>query len=392
MREITVNKQSGNRSGTTIRMRELLIEKLDAREVQTYLEKLLGQHLRSHKISVNGLACQYRMPEVELSFSFKASVPTSSLIGPANCRLWVSPLPLAREDNTIAVLCHGYLHATTLAGRSREPLVEYLFGEVEVPILDDDPGPVSAFDNTRSLSLNPQNPKVQALENWLGECMDEVLKRLAERERRRQLAREQHLLRQMATEIKTFLDEDFLAIQGTMPWASMPGTRKHSAQEEKTRPRSAPASPKKKQAPSVIERSLHWMRRMLGLDAAPEPPQPRRGETVEFEIRYARHGADAPRAQYIIKEGAITLNRDHPQLRSAEREAGIESKTYRMVSFDIAFTEYALVVADYLTKRAAGYNQALDPNELVQKIIDRLGRKAAEYLEVSAEAEENFEE
>ena len=51
-----------------------------------------------------------------------------------------------------------------------------------------------------------------------------------------------------------------------------------------------------------------------------------------------------------------------------------------MLCYDIAFTEYALAVTDYLTRRAAGYHQDLDTNELVQQILDRLGRKAAETL------------
>jgi hypothetical protein len=117
----------------------------------------------------------------------------------------------------MAVLRHGYLHATTLAGRNREPFVEFLFGEVDVPSLDDDPGPQPAFDNTRSLSLNLQNPKVQALEAWLGNCIDEVIVKLAERERKRQLARDQYYLRKVASRIKIFLDEDFLTIQAAMP-------------------------------------------------------------------------------------------------------------------------------------------------------------------------------
>ena len=83
-------------------------------------------------------------------------------------------------------------------------------------------------------------------------------------------------------------------------------------------------------------------------------------------------------------EGVITLNRDHPQLRTAEREAGIESNTYKMLCFDIAFTEYALAVADHLSKQAAAYHKELDTNELVQRILDRLGRRSAESLERGA--------
>ena len=390
VREIAVNQPTPRPSGTTIRLRGLLVEKIDAQEVRLYLEKLLGQHLRSHQILVNGQACQYRLPEAELTYDYETPAAVRAMIGAAKCTLRVSTAALAREDNAVAVLCHGYLHATTLAGRSRAALVEYIFGEVEVPALDDDPGPVLAFDNTRNLSLNPQNPKVQTLETWLGECIDDVLGKLAEREKRRQLAREQHLLRKMATQIKSFLDDDFLAIQGSMPWASLPGSRRRSQPAPGSQSRQPTARPKQPQ--SVIERSLGWVRRLLGLEAEDKEVRQRRGEVVEFEIRYARQGAEAPRAAYAIKEGVITLNRDHPQLRGVEREAGIESRTYRMISFDIAFTEYALVVSDYLARRSAAHDQSLDPNELTQQIIDRLGRKAAAYLETEIKAADEKDE
>lgn len=385
VREIAVNQPTGKHPGTTIRMRDLLIENPDPKEVQTYIEKLLGQHLRSHHITINAVRCQYKMPEVELTFDFKPPAAVGTIIGQAQCTLRVGKNPLTREENAIAVLCHGYLHATTLAGRNREALIEYIFGEVEVPSLDDDPGPLPAFDNTRNLALNPQNPKVKALESWLGECLDEVLKKLADRERRRQQAKEQRLLRQAAGEIKSFLEDDFLAIQESMPWASMPGARKRAGQDDDGQP-GAPKPQVARKPParrSLVRRSLDWMRRLLGLDGQRAATQPRRGAPVAFEIVYSRLGPNMPRAQYAVKEGVIYLNRDHPQLRSAERDAGIDSNTYRMISFDIAFTEYALAVADYLSKQAASRNQSIDPNELVQKILDRLGRKAADYLDAT---------
>ncbi len=387
VRERTVNLPApGAPSGTTIRIRDLLDDDLDEQAVRAYLEKLLGQHLRTHKVHVNGHACRYRMPKAELTFDFKPPEAVSAAIGRVKCKLFVSRDELERDDNAVAVLCHGFLHAVTLAGRSREPLAEYLFGEVEVPALDDDPGPVPAFDNTRSLALNPRNPKVQALEVWLGECIDEVLEELAEREKRRQLARQQRLLRKITGRIKTFLDEDFLEIQESLPWASLPAARKRELPQQAARTGSRSAGRNPAPRPSLLQRGFTWLRRLFGLEPRRPtvPPRPPRGAPVEFEIRYARLGSRESRAQYDAEEGLITLNRDHPQLRTAEREAGLESGTYRMLCFDIAFTEYALAVADYLSKQAAAYRKPLDTNALVQSILDRLGRKAADYLEASA--------
>ena len=51
-----------------------------------------------------------------------------------------------------------------------------------------------------------------------------------------------------------------------------------------------------------------------------------------------------------------------------------------MLCFDIAFTEYALAVAETLSRQAARYKKELDANALVQSILDRLGRRAAEDL------------
>jgi len=136
---------------------------------------------------------------------------------------------------------------------------------------------------------------------------------------------------------------------------------------------------------------LGWIRRILGIKDPAGKSRQRRGAPVEFEILYTLQGTAAPRAHCAVQEGIIYLNHDHPQLHSAEREAGINSIAYHMLCFDIAFTEYALAVADYFTRKAAGYNQDLDPKEMVQQILDRLGRKAADYIDAGSKAKETLE-
>ena len=385
VREMQVDQLTNRHAGTTIHIRNLLMEDPGPKETRRYLEKLIGQHLRSHKVVVNGVLCRYRMPEIDLTFKFTPPATVRQVIGPARCKLYASTEPLARDDNMVAVLCHGYLHAKTLAGKNSEPLIEYVFGEVDVPSLDDDPGPIPAFDNTRNLALNMQNPKIRVLENWLGECIEEVLRTLSERERKRQLARDQYLLRKTAGQIKSLLEADFRSIQERMPWASMPRSRMSADLPRSDHPAGQTGAKKSvRKKPSLIERGLGWIKHLLGMQESPADPVPRRGAPVEFEIHYVRQGSSAPRARYDVKEGVIYLNRDHPQLRSAEKEAGIASNTYLMLSFDIAFTEYALAVTDYLSKKATAYNKCLDANELTQEILDRLGRKAAAFLDGEA--------
>ena len=202
-----------------------------------------------------------------MTFDFPPPESVSALLGRVKCRLSVSPLELERDDNAIAVLCHGFLHAVTLAGRGRDPLVEYIFGEVEVPSLDDDPGPVPPFDNTRSLALNQHNPRVQVLEAWLGECMDEVLAKLEEREKRRRSDRERRLLKRVAGRIKSLLDEDFQEIQAALPWANLPvKPRWHPAAVGSigaSRCRYQPPNVHPDRDPSLIKRSLQWLKRLF---------------------------------------------------------------------------------------------------------------------------------
>lgn len=67
-------------------------------------------------------------------------------------------------------------------------------------------------------------------------------------------------------------------------------------------------------------------------------------------------------------------------MRAAEAEAGIDSVTFKMLSFDVAFTEYALAVVSQLADQGVEVADPIDAGEMVQEILDRLGRKAAEHF------------
>ena len=108
-------------------------------------------------------------------------------------------------------------------------------------------------------------------------------------------------------------------------------------------------------------------------------------------------GVDAPRARYIEDRRAIYLNRDHPQIRTAEREARLTSLTFKMLLFDIAFTEYALAVVSRLADQGIEVADPIDASEMAQEILDRLNRKAGEkffneQVKRAEQEEQEFEE
>jgi hypothetical protein len=393
VQEVTINQSTREHSGTTITIKDLNVKNVDPDAVRAYLEKLLGRHLRQHHVVVNKVACRYREPESVKSFRFKASADTAAQIGPAACTLKISKQPLAREDNVVAVLCNGFLQATTLAGKQSELFVEYIFGEVEVPGLDSDTGAIPPFDNTRNLSLNLQNPKVQVLLTWLSECIEEVRQELIARDKRRRYSREMRLLRRVANKIGNYLAEDFRVVQETLPWATMSGRRRaknKGRRQHDGKSELAPTEPAR--TLTLFERTQNWVNTLLGRSAPTGteaesvelPDGNRRSGRVQFEIDYVRLGKEGPRSRYISNRRTIYLNRDHPQLRAAETEAGLNSLTFEMLSFDIAFTEYALAVVSQLADQGVEVADPIDASEMVQEILDRLGRKAAEYFNARA--------
>ncbi|HLF28741.1 MAG TPA: ATP-binding protein [Anaerolineae bacterium] len=395
--EVIVDAATGAHSGTLIVINDLNVKNVDADAVRAYLEKTLGRHLRLQQVAVNDVACKYREPASAKSFRFKAPRETVQLAGPATCVLKISREPLGRDENTIAVLCNGFLHATTLAGKQAEPFVEYIFGEVEAPGLDADGEPLPAFDNTRSLTLNPQNPRVQALLDWLAECIETVRRELVARDKRRRYSKEMRLLRRVAGEIQDFLDEDFRVVQATMPWATLSGRRRGKSKRRSAPDATAPAAP----SPGItlLERGRVLVNRVLGreaptaqADAGQALANLRRGGRVRFEIHYVRLGPAAPRSRFIANRRALYLNRDHPQLRAAEGEAGVESLTFRLLSSEIAFTAYALAVVSQLADQGIEVADPIDASEMIQEILDRLGRKAAERFTLQASAAPGVED
>ena len=90
----------------------------------------------------------------------------------------------------MAIFSNGVWHETTLAGAEGKEMSNYIIGEIDVPRLDEDNSPISPFDLSRSMRLNPSNELVRAIYAFIGQSVEQVRRELVDRERQRRQSEE----------------------------------------------------------------------------------------------------------------------------------------------------------------------------------------------------------
>ena len=97
------------------------------------------------------------------------------MLGDVELVIKVSKAPLEQDLRGISIFSNGVWHETTFAGSENKEMAHYIFGEIEVPKLDDDKSPIAPFDVSRSMRLNPENetarvytPSSAKMSKWCG--------------------------------------------------------------------------------------------------------------------------------------------------------------------------------------------------------------------------------
>ncbi len=217
------NKRTDVPNGTTIVVYDLQLDKIFITPVRERLERALGRHLDMHEIYVNGRRLKYRRPEAVKTFTFDPPAEVlSEMPNTSPMKVSVAREALSSFENGVAILANGFLNAMNLGTAAGKPHTERIFGEVEVPDLDDerDDEHFPAFDNTRDLSLNDQNPRAQMVLTWVSACVEDVR---AELDIEAQLARlsEVNLHMQGAADfVSELINADFSRVQRRLRVAS----------------------------------------------------------------------------------------------------------------------------------------------------------------------------
>ena len=93
-------------------------------------------------------------------------------------------------------------------------------------------------------------------------------------------------------------------------------------------------------------------------------------------MRFREIGDAEARAKYERDERTIYINLDHPQIRRAMKDQGTETPEFRRLSYEVAFTEYAIALAREMIL-AGEYYELDEPVYDIRLTIDRVTRAAA---------------
>jgi len=392
-------------NGTLVEIEGVHLRSLDQAAIIHYLERHLARWPKNATVFVNNHECEFNEPPVSREYQFTPEGALAQALGDVELVLKVSKSPLDEDLRGVAIFSKGVWYETTLAGSEGRDMCQYIFGEIDVPKLDEDKSPIRPFDVSRSMRLNPENDLVRSTHAFIGTKVEEVRRLLVEAEKRRKAEEESRKLAEQAAEIARVINEDFEAfrqrvarVRAKVRGGSDLSKSSSSGDEQEddflfgttlpakvtaltggpggTNPEAGGGTgirPGPSNLNPVVEPSE---------DGAPKLGRPAGGTGTKrkpaggFLVKFSDMGGDSPRAQYFPEERTIYLNLEHPQLATARGMRPVDDPVFRRLAYEVAFTEYAIALAQELDKRGE-YIDPSDPLVDIRGTLNRVARKGA---------------
>jgi hypothetical protein len=397
---IESDQPTSEEPGTLIEIAEIRLRILDHAGIVRFIERHLARWPGKPVVTVNGRQCESYEPPVARSETLHPPAPLAEVLGECRLVLKVAKVPLDRELCGVSIFANGVWLDSTLAGAEGQPMSQFILGEIDVPALDDDTADIPAFDMSRSMQLNPNNPVVAALFQFLGPAIDKLRHSLVSEDRRRKAERDARHLAREADLIARMINDDFrdfservtrtrsrpgtahdagpqpsgagddpllLVSGGTVPAEPLAVTgARPSVGSDASDPEGAP------RAASDCKPDANG--NLLGRPSGGEGsrPRPRGGFSVDF-----RSMTEAEkRAKYVRGERTIYVNLDHPQIAAAKGAGATDDPLFRRLAYEVAFSEYAIALASELAENDQ-YIEPSDPVFDIRDTLDRMARRAA---------------
>ena len=370
------NEPTGSPNGTTTTIAAVNLARIDTESIIQYIER----HLASFRgidpqVAVNSHVCEYREPVIAAEHEFQPSAKQAELIGEVVLTIKVAQAPLGEREQGIQVTAGpGNLVAVERGGVERKEFGSWLFGEVDVPALEAPGQPIEPYDSTRSLQLNPKNPTVMALVGFIGSKLEDVRKGLIEKAADARKSEEARRLQAESDRISELINSDYQeqrrklaqiqsatargglsggAGQGSpagdeaTAWVggtSVPGTIPTPERRQDQQPHESTESEHEQRKADVTHRGEPNERGVHPLDPAGGEDSVRRRPRGGFSVKYWNLGDDEDRSRYDMERKTIYINLDHPAVAAALGSGSVEDATFRRLSYEIAFTEYAIAI------------------------------------------------
>jgi hypothetical protein len=388
-------------NGTLVEVEDIFLKEIDISSVIRHIERHIA-HWPDASVLVNNHECEFAEPDVarEVRVGTKGS-EYERLLGDTALLIKIAKAPLDEELRGIAILSNGVWHETTLAGCERKPFSEYLFGTFDVPAMGNQTSKVPAFDMSRSMKLNPRNEVVAEIIRFVGVNLERIRKVLEREDRERRRGEEQKKLQQHGSKIAELINRHFkdwsAKLKSTMAKAGV-GKDLLTAKDRKAiddtivfgeeLPAIAVGSergidPGPGPGPGP-ERPL--MPRVQLDDAAPEnlakqgAGAKKQSRVGGFDVVFEKIGVNEKRAKYDRDTRKIIINLDHPRIVMEAKGLGgqlaIEDPNFLRMAYEIAFTEYAIVLAQELST-AQFYFDPQDALVELRQTIDDLSKAFA---------------
>lgn len=396
------NEDTEYPNGTTVTIDGIFIHKLNMHPIIDYIERHLQTYrTKMPEVAVNEHVCQYREPIISETLSFLPTSKQAEVLGDVELTVKVSPTPLQPSEQGIAVSAGiGNLIAIETGGIERKEMGNYLFGEIDVPILESYESPIEPYDTTRSLQLNPQHPIVRTLLPFIGSKLEEVRRGLVQRLNEARKTEQARRLSAEAQRIADILNKDFKGVVGRLQdirsASARPGDVSSNYGDSLSSSDEEEAWIDGTSVPGDIEQpSSAIVKGVAKKKGRPDPKISRRGSPNDagdaavdpaggvgkkgkkprggFHVEYRNLGEDTERSKYDRTNLAILINLDHQVVKHALHNGGVEDMSFRRLSYEIAFTEYSV---------ALGYEMAeQDPDipadDLLYEVRTTLNRVSA---------------
>ncbi len=404
-------------NGTVITISGVDPKKMNVPAMRTKFARLVASFRHADpKVVIDGETLVLHEIAKAQSFKFEPHAELRPLLGDITLMVHQAQQPLTDpEDRGVAITVgSGNLVAREDGGVAGKEFGNYLFGEVDVPNLDDDKyGPEAPYGTNRDLKLNNAHKVAAALVAFIGMSLEDVRQALLAEYKSAKRAAEMMKLKALAEELSTLINEDF-AEQAERLEASTPNAKKRSKApgsagsdaanddnpDYKTADEGDPdavtgegdgtlydSDPKHNDPNPNPEPNPD-----LGPDdhgggdpsaqagtpsedgaehVKPTPAagskKPRGGIRVEYEDL----GADDYRSKYDQERSVITINLNHPVVAAAYATDGdTNAPAFRRLSAEITFSEYAQALARLEYTR----NPEVDGDDLLFEVRSTLNR------------------
>jgi hypothetical protein len=391
-------------SGTLIEIEGVHLRSLDQAGIIHYIERHLARWPKNATVFVNNHECEFNEPPVASEHRFTPEGVALEILGDVELMIKVSKSFLDDELRGVSVFSNGNWHETTLGGSEGREMSQYIFGEIDVPGLDDDKSPVAPFNVSRSMQLNPENDLVRAIHAFVGSKVEEVRRSLVEADKKRKAEEDTKKLTEQASEIARVINEDFEAFRQRVAKirAKTRGGPNMSQDDQggdklgddlifgsdvpaiETSPR---GSPGRNGPPNEIEVLPTPEIPPFNPSVEPAENAEPKGQTASgtntrrrpsggFCVEFKEMGEGFDRALYVEVEQAIHINLEHPQIAAAKGHSSEDDPSFKRLAYEVAFSEYAIAIAQLKIKSG----DCIDPTDSIFEIRDtlnRITRKAA---------------